>query len=341
MIDYGQLDEGLSSGAVDVANVILTTRCNAQCESCAYWRIEPTHLPVEHYRAFVDSVAEQDPAALLLTGGDPLLHPDVHEMLDYAFERDLDVVVNTQGWSLGKLTDEQVARVASFVISLDSHDPDTYFELRKGHLKSVVRAIERIRSVAPDVNITANVLIQKANVDHVEETVRYARDDLGVSSASLLVPSLEPQGFGWEHHDEDPPIPLPDREQLADLEQQFVRLMETEGMEEFISQPPNALSDYLEYLKLLRGEEADLSKRACYVPERTVTLTPYGYLKPCFYLEERMEWSPTEDPLGVDEREAFLERYEHDQPSTCETCVQFACNEDLRPVVQWTKEVAQ
>lgn len=336
MIDYQQFEVEVGDGGLGVANVVLTTQCNAQCGGCAYWRIEPEHLPVETFERFVDHIEQEDPRGVLLTGGDPVLHPEIDRVLEILDRRGLPVILNTQAWSLHRLTDEQLAGIESYVISLDSHRAEVYHELRKGPLQLVEESIERIRSVSSDAHLTANVLIQKRNVGHIGATVRYARNELGMDSASLLVPSVEPQGFGWEYEDDDPTFAPLDPEEIARLEQQFHDLLSDEDTRSFISQPANALSDYLEYFKLMGGYDGELSKRACFVPQETVTLTPHGDFKPCFYLHDRFKWTDHDtNPIEIDARQEFLAKYEEEQPRTCEHCMQFACNERLRPVVQW------
>lgn len=337
MIDYQQFEVDRGEDGLGVANVVLTTKCNAQCDGCAYWRIEPEHLPIETFERFVDHVESEDPRGVLLTGGDPVLHPEIDRVLEILDERGLSVVLNTQAWSLHRLTDEQLAQIDSYVISIDSDRAEVYHELRKGPLQVVEESIERIQSVSTDAHLTANILIQKRNAGHIAATVRYARSELGMDSASLLVPSVEPQGFGWEYEGEDEPAFTPlDLEEISQLESQFHDLLSEEGTRSFISQPANALSDYLEYFKLMGGHDGELSKRACFVPKETITLTPHGDFKPCFYLPDRFQWDDhTENPVELDARREFVGEYEDEQPRTCEHCMQFACNERLRPVVKW------
>jgi hypothetical protein len=225
------------------------------------------------------------------------------------------------------------------VISFDSFREEVYHEIRKGPLQIVEEAVNRIQSVSPETHLTANILAQKRNVDHFEATVRYTYNQLEMDSASLLVPSVEPQGFGWEYEDEDgePPIGVLELEEIRRLEDQYYNILSDDNLRSFISQPANALADYVEYLKMLAGYDGELSKRGCFVPEETITLTPHGDFKTCFYLSDRFEWEDHEvPPSQLEERQSFLEEYEETQPETCEYCMQFACNERLRPVVQWT-----
>src|SRR3989304_8883817 len=55
--------------------VYLTDRCNSKCVTCDYWRYGQTFLSEDRARALAAEFDRLDTRTVLLSGGEPLLHP--------------------------------------------------------------------------------------------------------------------------------------------------------------------------------------------------------------------------------------------------------------------------
>ena len=82
----------------------LTQRCNLRCEHCyieggpIQKAILANELSTEKCKSIIDEIAEIHPQALLiLTGGEPLLRPDIFELTRYASDRGMWCVMGTNG----------------------------------------------------------------------------------------------------------------------------------------------------------------------------------------------------------------------------------------------------
>ena len=123
----------------------LTYRCNLACEHCY---LDAGGTPLVHTEDFadrselgteecfrvIDEIAAFAPECLtILTGGEPLLRRDILEIVRRAADRDLWVVVGTNGVriteNLAKRLAEAGARGLS--LSLDALDPDRHDSFRK------------------------------------------------------------------------------------------------------------------------------------------------------------------------------------------------------------------
>jgi uncharacterized radical SAM superfamily Fe-S cluster-containing enzyme len=104
----------------------ITSSCNLTCPMCfAASGPGGTHLSVEDCRRAIDRLVEAEgrPEVLQLSGGEPTIHPKFFDILAYACERPIDVVmINTNGVRFAK--DEKfLARVAEW-----KHRLEIYFQ---------------------------------------------------------------------------------------------------------------------------------------------------------------------------------------------------------------------
>lgn len=90
-------------------DIAISSYCQAKCPSCARtnpdtlekvdW-LQPSHINVEVFKKIVDSAVKMDPNVVFqFCGelGDPLMHPNIEELIDYAMEYSNGVEVNTNG----------------------------------------------------------------------------------------------------------------------------------------------------------------------------------------------------------------------------------------------------
>lgn len=109
----------------------LTRRCNLSCAHCYLdagkrRRGAPGELGTDEVKALIDSIAAVGcETMIVLTGGEPLLRPDIFRLARHAADRGLMVVVGTNGTLLSpaRVAALQKAGVRAVGISLDSLDP--------------------------------------------------------------------------------------------------------------------------------------------------------------------------------------------------------------------------
>jgi radical SAM protein with 4Fe4S-binding SPASM domain len=90
-------------GKSRMANLIITGRCNRSCRFCfgrSSWRAsrsEPTDMPLRHFRLALDFLNRSGIRQVRLLGGEPTLHPFFTRMVDEAMERDMPLLVFSNG----------------------------------------------------------------------------------------------------------------------------------------------------------------------------------------------------------------------------------------------------
>ncbi|CAM2064306.1 Radical SAM protein [Sulfidibacter corallicola] len=118
----------------------LTRRCNLQCEHC-YIEGAPLkksllkgELSTEACFAVVDQICEINPNALvIMTGGEPLLRPDVFEIADYASRKGLWCVMGTNGVLISErlVVRMKEAGIKGVGLSLDALDEEVHDRFRR------------------------------------------------------------------------------------------------------------------------------------------------------------------------------------------------------------------
>lgn len=164
----------------------ITRRCNLKCVHCysdSDAREYPGELTWEQCVAVVDDLAEYGVPAVLLSGGEPLIHPRFFELAGYARSKGLRLTLSTNGTLIDRETALRLKALEfSYVgISLDgigeTHD---HFRGRSGAFLRAMEAFRNCKAVGQKVGLrltlsAANVadldgildFIERENIDRV------------------------------------------------------------------------------------------------------------------------------------------------------------------------------
>ncbi len=165
-----------------VGLVEITSSCNLTCPMC-YASSGPggTHLSLEDCQRAIDRLVEVEgrPEILQLSGGEPTIHPQFGEILEYAMSQPIDYVqINTNGIRLAhepaliEMLSRYRERLEVF-LQLDGFNDELSESLRGERLTDTkLRAIELLGKA--DVHITLAVTLQGGvNDDQLGPIVRF------------------------------------------------------------------------------------------------------------------------------------------------------------------------
>jgi len=114
----------------------LTRKCNLRCPHCYLdaGRAADRELTTDECLSLLDEMSELGTEMLILTGGEPLLRQDVHQIARAASERGMWVVMGTNGVLVTDQVAETMAScgVKGVGISIDSLDPERHDAFRQG-----------------------------------------------------------------------------------------------------------------------------------------------------------------------------------------------------------------
>jgi SynChlorMet cassette radical SAM/SPASM protein ScmF len=183
----------------------LTEGCNLRCRHC--W-IAPKYqsegnsypaLDMDLFKSIIDQAKPLGLTGVKLTGGEPLLHPQICEILEVIREEDLSLNMETNGVLCTlELAGEMVACKNPFVsVSLDGADAETHEWVRgvAGCFEAASKGIRNLVKVGlrPQVIMT----IMRHNKKQMESLVRFA-ESLGAGSVKFNI--LQPTVRGERMH---------------------------------------------------------------------------------------------------------------------------------------------
>ncbi len=152
----------------------VTRSCNLNCLHCraaANCGPYPGELSSEKCLALIDEIAAVSSPVIILTGGEPLLRPDIFEIAAYGTKKGLRMVMATNG----TLVDEQIVRkmrdsgIQRVSISIDGKDAQSHdaFRGESGAFAGAMRGIEAMKSVGMEFQI--NTTITTANLQQIKD----------------------------------------------------------------------------------------------------------------------------------------------------------------------------
>ncbi len=259
----------------------LTHRCNSRCGGCGFREPEPGELDAARWVALAREGAAMGFGEVVITGGEPLAHPDITAILD-SVASVLPVSLNTNGLLLAARADLVHRTCRRVYVSLDAATEDTYARIRglRG-LGPVLRGVEALRAGGGGVGrggvyIHARVTIWSENADQLEAIVALAVAT-GFDAVSFLAPDTTSEGFGERTRTGGAPSDRarpPDAAAVERIAASLARLR----THPLLEQSDRALD---RVLGLLRGE-----RRAptCLAPWTSALVDPTGRLRHCFFL---------------------------------------------------------
>ena len=161
----------------------LTQRCNLACKHCY---LDATTLRDGHsdelsateLYALLDDVAAMDNGTMVvLTGGEPLARRDLEDIVRYGANKDLAMVVGTNGTLLTKRRVKRLleAGLMGAGISVDSLDPVFHdsFRGQQGSWQKTMDGIENCR--AAGLSFQLHFSITDGNVHELQDVIEFAR----------------------------------------------------------------------------------------------------------------------------------------------------------------------
>ncbi|MHB9098826.1 MAG: SynChlorMet cassette radical SAM/SPASM protein ScmF [Syntrophales bacterium] len=183
----------------------LTDACNLACRHC--W-IEPRNLHEgraisaisrDLFISILDQAEPLGTKGVKLTGGEPLLHPHINDLLDTIRQRRLRLTVETNGTLCSRELAQRIAACenAFAAVSLDAAKAETHDWIRgkKGSFVSAVTGIGNL--VAAGLKPQIIMTLMKRNKDQMEAVVKLA-ESIGAGSVKFNI--IQPTARGEQMH---------------------------------------------------------------------------------------------------------------------------------------------
>ena len=169
-----------------LAHIIPIRRCNLACEYCNEYDDFSNPVPTETMFQRVDKLAELGTAVATISGGEPLLHPELDQIISRIRQRGMIAGLITNGYLLVAERIQRLNRAGLewLQISIDNVTPD---EVSKKSLKVLDKKLELLAEHA-DFHVNINSVVG-GGVRHPQDAITVGRRalDLGFSSTIGII----------------------------------------------------------------------------------------------------------------------------------------------------------
>lgn len=174
---FGAVSRKLYNVFFDSPQTILlhiNSECNLDCMYC-YLDRNTKHLPTEKIKSLLTEARAMDIKFVHILGGEPFLHKDFFEILEYAFLRDFDIVVYSNGTMLsGEILSKLLPYRERVHLTINYDHPDILDTMvrRKGIYELVKANVINCRNAG--LPVSAVVTVTRMNFDGLEEIAESA-----------------------------------------------------------------------------------------------------------------------------------------------------------------------
>ncbi len=162
--------------------MFVTKHCNLRCKMCGVCEYDPTcdeqpELTTDEWKGVLRSACNLGCSLVSMTGGEPLLRPDIFELVGFARELGMAVHLCSNGMLLDR---ENVIRlrdagVNALSISIESPEPEPHNSLRGPHsFELAVQGVRLVRELAPDVQVGVSCVIMRLNYKNIAAMIPFA-----------------------------------------------------------------------------------------------------------------------------------------------------------------------
>lgn len=177
-----------------------TNRCNLSCRHCYQGEAKAIDLPLGDFLKVTEEFEEMGGLRLIVSGGEPLLHPRFDKINQLMKKRAFRSILLTNG----TLLNESVINELNFgevQVSLDGLEEGHDFLRGSGSFEKSFQALRRL--IKTGIPVSVATMVHARNVDEFEELERLVKE-LGAISWSIDVPSKT--GRLEEHGELLPPL---------------------------------------------------------------------------------------------------------------------------------------
>jgi 12,18-didecarboxysiroheme deacetylase len=156
-------------------------RCNLRCVHCyshSRDREYKGELSTGEAKIFIDDIASFGSPVILFSGGEPLMRPDIFELIEYAKGRGMRAVLSTNGTLITAETASKLKELGlSYVgISLDGlRDTHDRFRCVKGSFDMAMKGLRNCQRAG--IKVGLRFTINKRNVDDIPGIFELVEDE--------------------------------------------------------------------------------------------------------------------------------------------------------------------
>jgi len=177
---------------LSACHIYVTEQCNLSCHYCSEYENRTPHPSLEDLKLWIGKIKALGCLRINLQGGEPLLHPDIVEIVQYCTDLNLKSSMSTNGFLLNKQLIQNLERagLGALQISVDRMTP---VESTRKALKSIMPKVDLLKKSNLRFHISS--VLFKDSLEEARHVIDYGLSH-GISTQARLV-HAEPEGtFG-------------------------------------------------------------------------------------------------------------------------------------------------
>ncbi|HMK95339.1 MAG TPA: radical SAM protein [Candidatus Limnocylindrales bacterium] len=252
----------------------ITRECNLKCSHCyinATDKKLDNELNTQESKNLMDQICQVSRPLLILSGGEPLLRPDIFDLIKHGSKIGLKMGLGSNGSLIDDATAAKLkgAGIATVSISIDSNVPEQHDEFRgvPGAWEKAVEACKALRR--NNVLVQVNTTLTQQNYSQIDDIMALA-ESIGVENFHLFF--LVPTGRGTK---------------LTDLSPEQYETMITETFAKTANHTLNVRPSCApQFMRIARDMGLDMRQwiRGCIAGLYYCRIYPNGDVTPCPYL---------------------------------------------------------
>ena len=173
------------------SSMSVTDKCNLNCKHCyAVSKCDKKEqVNLEEAKSYVDQLSEMGCFSVQISGGEPMILPDILEIMDYVSSKGMAIYFITNGTMLNKGSLEKISRfnVKSFQISIDSMNPGHYQSIRGEDILETVKKNAKVASRILGNRFVVGTVMLRDNCGDYPNIFRFTES---IDSKFTLIPLL-------------------------------------------------------------------------------------------------------------------------------------------------------
>ena len=307
--------------ALPVAVLYVTDKCNSRCISCDYWRFGQKEMSLELVRQLAVELPKFGTRYVLLSGGEPLQHPQWAAIAASFKAEGLKVAMVTSGILLSRHAAALPGCIDELYVSLDGANPETYRSIRG--IDGFDRVRQGVQELAGKLPIIFRTTVQRANFRELPDLVRLSRSWGGTQHSFLAVDVSTHAAFArGREFDRSMALRQEDLDAFARVLDGMERECAGEFERGYVRESPAKLCLLRDYFAALLGMQPFPPVR-CNAPTFSVVIETDGSVRPCFFLPAsgRLGGGSISEALNAPGMRSLRRQQRQGRREECSRCV--------------------
>jgi MoaA/NifB/PqqE/SkfB family radical SAM enzyme len=292
---------------------------------CDIWKDTSSHsLSMAVLERLLDDFQALSVKWIVLSGGEPLMHPRLFEFCARAHERRIRITLLSTGLLFERNAQSIIETIDDAIVSLDG-PPEIHDRIRRvtGAFALLERGVRTIHNLKSDFGISARTTIQRQNFAFLNQTARTARS-LGLNGISFLAADVTSTAFnrpdGWDAERQSE-VTLTAGE-VPHLELEIENLISEWCNSGFVSESPEKLRRLVTHFRAQLGDTTWVAP-TCNAPWTSTVIEADGMVRPCFFHRSigRLNGAGLLNILNGPEAVDFRSTLRVSENPTCRRCV--------------------